>query len=217
MINEKIFGSRTLESDNNEVNSLDFIITKSLQKLNTIIPAIVIEDQSNDFFLSVKPAINGVDGNGNPVNQPNLYNVPINYIYGGNAGIITQYKKGDTVALGFANRDISGFKKTFKQSNQELLKVCDIQDAIIICGLNKKQLITFIKIVNEGIFIETDKDINLKCVNFNVDATNTTIKNNVNLGGEGGSLVLTMDAQILDGDGKPCTISSAGSTKVKAS
>ena len=217
MENLNLFGSRTIESDNNETNSLEFIINKSLQRINTHIPAIILEDQKdNDFFVSVQIAVNGVDGNSNATNSPKLYNVPVNFYSGGNAGIITNYKKGDKVLLGFCHRDISVFKKTFKVSNQNLLNVCDIEDAIVLCSLRNTPITTYIKITDEGIEIKTAKDIKIDCQNANINATTATITADCNLGGSGGSAVLTADAEILDSNGKSCTIITPGSTKVKA-
>ena len=216
-MDQNLYGSRTIESDNNETNSLDFILSKSLQKINTHIPGIIMEDQNESFFVSVKIAINGVDGNENPTQSPTLHNVPVNFNSGGNAGLLTNYKKGDKVLVGFCHRDISVFKKTFDVSNQNLFNICDIEDAVVLCSLRNKKLTTFIKITDDGIEIKTEKDITINAKNATITAETTNVIGNCNLGSNSGSFVLNMDAKILDGDGKPCTITNAGSTKVKSS
>ncbi len=216
-MNNDLYGSREITSDNNETNSLDFILTKALQKINTMMPAEIAEDQEEDsFFVSVKISVNNLDGNMNPISQPTIHNVPVNFIGGGDIGIITNYKKGDKVIVGFCSRDISVFKKTFKQSNVNLFNVCDIQDAVVLCSLRNKKYKNYIKITDDGIEILTDKDIKIECQNATIKATNILLDGDVNLGGNGGSLVLNSDAKILDGDGKNCTIVSTGTSKTKA-
>lgn len=59
-------------------------------------------------------------------------------------------------------------------------------------------------------------DTNISAANVVISASNATVNADaVNLGGDGGALVLTENSEIKDGEGRPCTITS-NTSKTKA-
>ena len=82
--------------------------------------------------------------------------------------------------------------------------------------INGKQIKATIHLKNNGnIEITANNNITINANNVVVDTEEYNINGNCNLGGSGGSAVLTTNTIILDSLGNPCTITNPA-TKVKA-
>jgi hypothetical protein len=81
---------------------------------------------------------------------------------------------------------------------------------------NNKEVKTSAHLKNNGdVEITSINNITINAINATVTADNITINGNCNLGGNNGNPVLTTGTQIIDGQGKTCTVTNPA-TKVKA-
>lgn len=186
--------SRNLTDDASLTDALEFYKTKLLQNINTIILGEVIEVNNNTKQLTVQSLINGVDSKNNPIIPPVIRDVPFGAMRGGNAGLITHYKIGDNVIIGFCQRQIDTTKRTGKRSTPALVRFHNLADAIVLAHWSNNDPEIFISILEDGITIEakdkpitinTTGDIIANAVNANITATGqTTIESpTINLNG----------------------------------
>ncbi len=104
--NKAVKTGKTNFTDNNVFNQLDFHIDYRLSQLNTMKICKVVKNYGNNV-CDVKPLVSELDNDGNPVEPPVLSKLPAIALQGGVAGVIIEYKAGDIVFCGFADRDIS--------------------------------------------------------------------------------------------------------------
>lgn len=180
--------TRTLTDDHSLTDTLAFFKTKILQGINTIILGEVQKVTGNR--LIVKSLINGIDSKNNPIFPPQIYDVPYGTIRGGRAGIITEYKKGDTVVIGFCQRQIDSTKRTGNQSTPALLRFHSLEDAIVLSHWSNDDPEIFIKIIDDGITIqsqnmpisvETTGNLSAQCATANINATTSATITTPNL------------------------------------
>jgi hypothetical protein len=172
--------SKELSSDLSGTDMIEFSNTKLLHDINTIILAKIIEVDLPTKRLIVRSLINGVDTHDQPISPPQIYDVPYCAQRGGNAGIITEYKTGDTVVIGFCQRQIDITKNTMEQSTPNLTRFHALNDAVVLSHWSNNEPTIFIKITDDGIDIQTlnkplsittTGDINLTANNVTMNAT----------------------------------------------
>lgn len=188
-------GANRLESSNSFENQLDFIIEQYIGKLNTITLGEVVSI-NKDSTVDVKPLLNKLNGDGEAVAPPIIYDVPYGAVRGGSAGIWVTPQKGDAVIIGFCQRNIENIKVTEKQSNPNSLRKFDISDAVVLMHWTKKPLKVFIKITDDGIEMVTPNlDVKVDG-DANITAKKAIIAANVELGASGGKALVLSDATI---------------------
>ncbi len=169
--------SKELSSDLSGTDMIEFSNTKLLHDINTIILAKIIDVEIPTKRLVVKSLINGVDTHDQPIDPPQIYDVPYCAQRGGNAGIITNYKIGDTVVVGFCQRQIDITKSTMSQSTPNLTRFHALNDAVVLSHWSNNEPAVYIKITDDGIEIETlNKPLNISTTgNINMMANNITM------------------------------------------
>lgn len=169
--------SKELSSDLSGTDMIEFSNTKLLHDINTIILAKIIDVEIPTKRLVVKSLINGVDTHDQPIDPPQIYDVPYCAQRGGNAGIITNYKIGDTVVIGFCQRQIDITKNTMAQSTPNLTRFHALNDAVVLSHWSNNEPTIYIKITDDGIEIETlDRPLNITTTaDVNVMANNITM------------------------------------------
>lgn len=169
--------SKELSSDLSGTDMIEFSNTKLLHDINTIVLAKIIDVDLPTKRLVVKSLINGVDTHDQPIDPPQIYDVPYCAQRGGNAGIITEYKIGDTVVIGFCQRQIDITKNTMEQSTPTLTRFHALNDAVVLSHWSNTEPTIFIKITDDGIDIQTlNKPLNITTTgDINLTANNVTI------------------------------------------
>lgn len=169
--------SKELSSDLSGTDMIEFSNTKLLHDINTIILAKIIDVDIPLKRVVIKSLINGVDTHDQPISPPQIYDVPYCAQRGGNAGIITEYKIGDTVVIGFCQRQIDITKNTMEQSTPNLTRFHALNDAVVLSHWSNNEPTVFIKITDTGIDIETlGNPLNITTTgNINITASNVTI------------------------------------------
>lgn len=181
-----------LSNDANYTNSL---IDNKLNRINTIFLAKILSVSGN--FANIQTIIQDISIN-QPSPEPNIINnVPISQIRGGNAGVILQYKAGDTVLVGAVQRDITNIKQNWSSARPLSNRKFSLSDAVILQSVSNTQPTTFVQITDNSVIITANQ------VTIN--------SSNVSLGGSGGAQVLTTNSVITAPNGK-CTISNPSTT-----
>ena len=159
---------------------MEFYKTKLLQNINTIILGKVLVINSTTKRLIVQSLINGVDSQGNTITPPQIYDVPYGTMRGGNAGLITQYRDGDNVIIGFCQRQIESTKRTSTSSTPSLTRFHNLADAIVLAHWGNDDPTIFISILETGIEIQgldqnvtvnTTGNLTASCANATITAT----------------------------------------------
>lgn len=175
------FNSSTdLSTYTTSTGSQKFFLSKRIQQINTIILAEVLSVDNSSKRLSVKSLINGVATDKTPIDPPIIYNVPYGSVRGGSAGIITEFKPGDTVIVGFCQRQIDAVKRTGARSTPNLLRFHALNDAVVLSHWSNNDPNIFIKVTDDGIEIQgvgqpiqitTTGDVTINSKNVNINAT----------------------------------------------
>lgn len=184
--------TRTLTDDITLTDTLEFFKTKLLQNINTIILGEIIEVDNTNKRLTVQSLINGVDSKNKPIIPPVIYEVPYGTIRGGNAGLITQYKKSDNVIIGFCQRQIESTKRTGKRSTPALIRFHNLADAVVLSHWSNDEPEIFIKILENGITMEAKNTP----ININTTSDLTATVNNANITCTGDITAQSVNANI---------------------
>ena len=166
---------------NNLSNTINYAINKKLLNLNTSMVCRFIQyDMVGDVkYGEVEQVINNIDINKNPLPKPIIFQVPITYIMGGNAGIEIEYKKDDSVLVVFSQQSLTDIKLIWNNDQTIPEKGIQptnygkflLQDAIIVGKISAKPPLIKIKITENGI----DIDSNNKPINVNSGTADTNI------------------------------------------
>lgn len=152
--------TRTLTDDISLTDALEFFKTKLLQNINTLTLGKIISVDNATKRLTIQSLINGVDSKNNAIIPPYIYDVPYGTVRGGNAGVKTQYKAGDTVIVGFCQRQIESTKRTGKASTPALVRFHNLADAVVLAHWGNDDPDIYIEILDNGITIQgLDQDI----------------------------------------------------------
>lgn len=149
------------QSQNNAIeNAIQQIL---LMQVNTIIPAIINAVNSNGTY-DIQPTLNYLIKNNPPQKPPILPNIPQLKIRFGGAEIKGQYKKGDAVIVGIAQRDITVLKKNWKQqTNPNSLRRFALPDGIILGAVSNEAPTTTIEL--------KDGEINVTASTININGS----------------------------------------------
>lgn len=199
-----------------DANTLQYVFDQILFDINTMLPCEIINVNGDRY--DVQSLINNLDSVGNPITPPILYNLPAMVEMGGYAGFITEYKKGDKVAVGFCQRDLSVVQKDWSRQNPPSYRKHSLSDGIIIKRVSNTPPTIYIKVTDSGITIEgNNTPINVHTTgNASITANEVDINsNNINLGSGGVGILNANTIITAPSGGGVCSISMA-STTVKA-
>lgn len=201
--------SRDLASDATLTEAMSFFGEKLIQKINTITLAKVISANPSSKRLQITPLINGLNADNTPITPPTIYDVPYCAIRGGNAGIITEFAVGDTVVVGFCQRQIDNTKQNMNQSTPSLLRYFSLQDAVVLAHWSNNNPSVFLKLTSGEVVLESQAlPITINTTNtIAINANNATIKStNVTLQGD-----VTINGSLTIGQS---SFSSSGTSKI---
>jgi len=188
-----IIASRELNSDLSLTDSLDFYRTKIFQQINTLTLGKVLGVDLATKRLEVQPLINGVDTNNAPIIPPIIYDVPFGTIRGGSAGIITEYQVGDTVIIGFCQRQIDATKATMGPSTPTLYRYFSLQDAVVLSHWSNTDPTIFIELSSAGITVQAGAqpvaitstgNVTVNAQHATINATNIDLNGTLSINGK---------------------------------
>ena len=170
--------SRTLTDDLSLTDALEFFILKKMMGLHTITLAEVLEVNATKTRMTVQSLVNNLNNKDQSVPAPKIYDVPCGSMRGGNAGLITEFKKDDNVLIGFCERQIDGVKRTQARQTPSLFRTHSLEDAIIIAHWANTPPSIYVKITDDEIEIQAvDKPITIVTTgNTMIKATNATVE-----------------------------------------
>jgi hypothetical protein len=170
--------SRKITDDLSLTDALEFFMLKKMLGLHTLTLAEVLEVNSDKSRMTVQSLINNVDNNDRSAPAPQIYDVPCVMMRGGNAGLITEYKKDDKVLIGYCERQIDAVKRTEARQTPALFRSHALEDAIIIGHWSNTLPSIYVKITDDEVTIEAvDKPITIVTTgNTIVKANNATIE-----------------------------------------
>ena len=171
---------------NNLSNAIDYALTQRLLNLNTIMVCQFIQyvSTTNATYGEVVQIIDNIDVMGKPLQRPRQFNVPINYIMGGNAGINIQYQAGDLVLVAYSQQTLADIKiawdndATINNIQPSSYGKFMLEDGIILGKISPVMPKVVININDTGITVNS----NNTPVIINSGSSNTSITaQNVNL------------------------------------
>lgn len=173
-------------------NQIKYAINQyMMQNVNTFLPCKILKVNGNSYTVEILTQY--LDASGKPIKPLPIYDIPKVMLMGGTAGIIVELVEGDSVLVGFCQRDITTVKRAnWTSQNPQTFRKFDLRDGIILAVLSNKLPSIYVKVTNNGIEIKGPKiDINIDG-DAKISASKVVINSNdINLGGSGGSAVLT--------------------------
>lgn len=109
----------TKSNTNNMANVLDYTFSQKLFNLNTCMICIFSSyiTINNIKYGIVQQLINNLDVTKKSLQSAIQFNVPINYIMGGNAGINIEYQAGDLVLVVYSQQSLTDLKVSWESNN----------------------------------------------------------------------------------------------------
>lgn len=182
-------GRKELTTNNNQNNILSFLIKQNIEKINTlkIVEVVEVYDDSVD----IKPCLNFLDGDLNPVEPNTVFNIPFFTYQCGTKAVKIQPEVADWGIALICDSNITKIKNTQKRGNPDNLRKFNLADSVYLGSFIKKQVPTeYIDITNNGITINSTSDINITSTNkVNISALecdincNTVIQGNLVVSG----------------------------------
>lgn len=221
--------SMRAETTHSLANMVNYAIIQNLNKVNTLLPCQIVTIYEGNRY-DVTPLLNNLTVTGEPVDPPTIYNVPALQTMGGNAGIIIEFQEGDTVLVGFAQRNIAAVKKNWTTQNPSSLRKFSLSDGIILANLSNNLPTIYVKVTPAGIEVTAPSlplTVNSQTATINttgdtvinasgdvdITGTNVTITStDVDIGGVGAVGVLNSASVIHDSLGFPCTVVTPSAT-----
>ena len=147
-------GSSTSASDQ---NTLDFIVQRALQSLNTAEPVRVVGVEAEGVnpvgFVSVQPLVNLVAGDGTGHAQGTLFRLPYFRAQGGENAFIVDPKPDDIGLAVYAMRDTEAVKekRDGTSTNPGSARMCNKGDGFYLGGFLNKAPKRYVMINDDGI------------------------------------------------------------------
>jgi len=155
---------------------LRFFFRQQLAKVRvtTVVKVLAVTndgDVSAVGFVDVQPLVQQVDGIGNTVNLPPIYNVPYLRIQGGTNAVILDPQVGDLGIAVFADRDISSVKSTKAIAAPGSNRRNDLADALYLGGILNGVPQQFLRFSADGIEAVSPTKIRFQAPNIEADAS----------------------------------------------
>lgn len=206
-------GFDSLNTDNNNYNLWRFLIEGALAKMSTSFLAEVIGIHPEDNSVDVLPLVQGVDAEGNELEQSPIYRIPYFSYRGGINEIKLTPTVGDYGICITSYRDISNIKKTGKRCKPATLRTFDPRDSLYLgCFLSKEQAKNYIEIKDAGVYIKTIGDLN---INVDGDIEETSHENiviRVEKDSKTSVISMSNDQINIETSGQSLTINESGTT-----
>jgi hypothetical protein len=171
-------GSLRQSSTWGQFNQVNFLILQELAKLQTATLVEVVAcsnagEVSPVGFVDVRPMVNMLDIEGNPVSHETIFNVPYFRMQGGANAIIIDPQPGDIGIACFASRDISKIKSTRAAANPDSRRKFSFSDALYIGGVLGAAPTQYIRFASDGIHIVSPTAVKIDAPAFDVQADST--------------------------------------------
>lgn len=171
-----------------EYNSLSFIITQHINKINTMILVEIIKCSnsggvSDVGLVDVKPLLNQVDSQGNPVPHETIFNVPYFRVQGGGNALILDPVPGDKGLCGFCSRDISKIKSTKKRANPGSARKFSYSDGLYMGGFLNGTPTQYVRFSSSGIEIKSTNEIKFNAPTITISGDINQSGGSVSIGG----------------------------------
>ncbi len=149
-----------------EYNSLDFMIRQILARKHVAKLVLVIECSNAGQIspvgtVTVRPLVNALDGDGNPVPHGQLFNIPYHRLQGGQNAVVIDPTPGDIGLAVFADEDISTVKATRKQANPGSSRKASLADGVYLGGYLNGAPTQYIQFSASGITISSTSNVNI--------------------------------------------------------
>jgi hypothetical protein len=156
------FGQANASSDASDYNSLQFLITQALAKVQTVTVAQVKAVDTGAQTVDVLVLVNLVTGGGQPVPHGTISARPYFRLQGGTSGIICDPAEGDIGVLVFASRDIGNVVASKAQANPGSLRMFDWADGVYLGGVLNAPPTQYMQFTTGGITILSPTAITLQ-------------------------------------------------------
>lgn len=165
---------------NSQTNLLNYVINQKMMTLNTAMLCLFdgYVTKGDTLYGEVTQLIDNVDSTGKPLQSPMQFDVPINYIMGGNAGINVTFKPKDLVYVLFSQQTLADLKQSWNngQTVDKPIQPSNfgkftLEDGIIIGKVSRKKPDIIIDINDDGITITS----NNTPIVINSGTANTTL------------------------------------------
>lgn len=181
-------GQQRPESGQSDYNSLHFLVSQILSKVNTCLPVKIVAVTNSGGvspvgFVDVQPLVNQVDGNGKSIPHGIIYHLPYFRVQGGADAIIIDPKVGDIGLAAFASRDISAVKNSKKVSNPSSSRKFDWADGLYFGGFLNGTPTQYIQFSSSGIKLHSSIKITVEAPLVDVNATTFSVNANTVLNG----------------------------------
>ncbi len=170
-------GSKEEKSANSIINSLDFVIEKSIKNLVNTAHLVRVEkvDTSNKK-LDCALLVSQYDASGKLLEEARLYDIPYMTYQGGKVAIICDPCVNDIGLIVFAQQDIS-LVQSSKTVQPASFRSYDMADGLYIGGFLNENAEIFLHLSQEGsIEMNAKENIVLKAPNIAIEAENIEIK-----------------------------------------
>jgi len=167
MSEQTFYGQQHLTTDDEGgFNSLSFLVSQGLAKLNTSTLVKVLRTDASGTaavgYVDVMPLVHQQTGDDQSVPHGTIYGVPYLRLQGGTNAVIVDPVVGDTGFCLFADRDISAVKANHGPANPGSRRRFDFADAMYIGGWISKAPKNYIQIKDDSIEIyATSSPINI--------------------------------------------------------
>ena len=177
---------------NNLTNLLGYVFNQNLFDLNSIMVCVFQKyvTVNSVKYGQVVQLINNVDTNKKPLASPIQYNVPIQYIMGGNAGINIEYQENDLVLVAYSQRTLVDLKLAWEkgQSPNKIqpsnFNTFSLEDGIILGKISPTVPTVVINITNSGISLNANNhpiEINSGTADTTVNCKNAQVNSSAKI------------------------------------
>lgn len=159
MAEQVVKGQQDYNTDSSEYNAFEFQIQQALRKINTAEPVRVASVQSGGVGVAgrvtVQPIVNLVTGNGDGLQQSQLFSLPYLRIQGGENACIIDPKPGDIGFAVYAMRDTTSMQaETGAECNPGSARCYSKGDGFYFGGFLNKTPKRFVHVADDGITLD---------------------------------------------------------------
>jgi len=154
---EEYAGQARPSTSNGRYNETAFAISQQIAKLQTAMPVQVVAVRGGGVapvgYVDVRPMVQQLTGDGQPIDHGTITNVPYFRAQGGAAAVIIDPAIGDIGIAVFASRDISAVKNARKVAPPGSRRQYDFSDGMYIGGILNGTPTTYVQFTPEGVTI----------------------------------------------------------------
>ena len=148
-------GQATPFSDASEFNTLQFVIARALDKIQTVSIVRVMGVNAGAQTVDVQVLVNLLTGSGTSISHGTIYACPYFRLQGGASGVICDPAAGDIGVMVFASRDSSNVIAAKGQANPGSNRKFSWSDGLYIGGLLNSAPTQYLQFTTGGATLET--------------------------------------------------------------